>query len=232
MRDSNDAARQRACSIRARIKVLLLLIPVVAFHGCDALPDETTAPESDIVTDLAAHPPIDTGEGPISYWNNYVAVTQMGGHGSFSDPRLGVDIRVPPQEDLVTSKLPALRQYQFSLRKPPPPPGSFNAQAAARGEVVFKTVAKCSRCHAGPLYTDHGNLHDPSETGMDPTHAQRGATKKYRTTPLRALWQHAPYFHDGSAPTLAAVVDHYNSVLGLGLTQAQKLDLIEYLKSI
>jgi hypothetical protein len=44
-------------------------------------------------------------------------------------------------------------------------------------------------------------LHDAAGDGMDPAHALRSATKKYRSTPLRALWQHAPYFHDGSAST-------------------------------
>jgi cytochrome c peroxidase len=53
----------------------------------------------------------------------------------------------------------------------------------------------------------------------------------YRTTPLRALWQHAPYFHDGSATTLAAVVTHYNRVRALGLTAEQQTDLVEFLKS-
>ena len=75
-------------------------------------------------------------------------------------------------------------------------------------------------------------LHEPSETGMDPTYALRSATRQYRTTPLRALWQHAPYFHDGSAPDLPAVVDHYDRVLGLNLTAEQKCDLVEYLKSL
>jgi cytochrome c peroxidase len=84
----------------------------------------------------------------------------------------------------------------------------------------------------GPHLTDHGNLHDADETGMDPTYAQRTTTKRYRTTPLRALWQHPPYFHDGSALTLEAVVDHYNVQLGLGLSAPQKADLVEYLKSL
>jgi hypothetical protein len=173
-----------------------------------------------------------TGEGPISYWNTYVAVTQMHGQGSFSDPRLGVNISVPPSQDLVKNKLPALRQYQFSLEAPAPPPGSFDVAAAARGAALFKGEAKCASCHAGPRYTDHGNLHDPAETGMDPTHAQRSTTKKYRTTPLRGLWQHAPYFHDGSAATLAEVVDHYNTVLNLGLTATQKSDLVAFVRSL
>ena len=172
-----------------------------------------------------------TGEGPISYWNSYVAVTQMHGRGSFFDPRLGVSIRVPRSEDQVASKLPALRQYQHSLDAPPPPAGSFDPDAAARGAELFEGQARCSTCHTGPQLTN-GNLHDPSETGMDPTHAERSTTKRYRATPLRALWQHPPYFHDGSAETLADVVEHYDGVLGLGLSADQKLDLVEYLSSL
>ena len=67
---------------------------------------------------------------------------------------------------------------------------------------------------------------------MNADYAMRTATKAYRTTPLRALWQHAPYFHDGSAATLAAVVNHYDRVRTLGLTAAQRHDLVEYLKSL
>ena len=75
-------------------------------------------------------------------------------------------------------------------------------------------------------------LHDPAEVGMDPRYADRTATGKYRTTPLRGLWQHPPYFHDGSAPDLLAVVDHYDQLFGLNLNIAQKADLVEFLKSL
>jgi hypothetical protein len=172
-----------------------------------------------------------TGEGPVSYWNQYVAVTQMHGRGSFSDARLGIDIRVPPQEDLVKSKLPALRQYQLSLEAPTAPVGTFNPAAARRGADVFRKQARCAACHSGPRFTDGGTLHDAAETGMDPLHARRSTTKRYRTTPLRGLWHHAPYFHDGSAETLMDVVQHYDSFLRLGLTDVQKSDLVEYLKT-
>ena len=180
-----------------------------------------------------------SGDGPISYWNAYVGVTQMGGHGSFCDPRPTVDICITQEPDLVTPKLPALLQYQLSLFKPAPPPASFDVAAAERGKAVFTGVAGCASCHAGSTFTDVGapgsstpKLHDPAETGMDPLYASRSATLKYRTEPLRALWQHAPYFHDGSASTLLDVVNRYNGFLGLGLTEAQKADLVEYLKSI
>lgn len=178
-----------------------------------------------------------TGDGPISYWNSYVAVTQMGGQGSFSDPRLGISIEQHP--DLVTPKLPALLQYQLSLAAPAPPPGSFDRVAALRGEAMFKGRARCATCHAGKLLTDVNDgadgaplLHDAAEIGADPAYAHRTATKKYRTTPLRALWQHPPYFHDGSAPDLLAVVNRYDGRFGLGLTERQKADLVEYLKSL
>jgi cytochrome c5 len=171
-----------------------------------------------------------TAEGPISYWNAYVAVTQMHGHGNFSDPRLGIDVKQSP--DLVGPKLPALRAYQHSLPAPPPPTGSFGAAVAERGRSLFNRT--CSTCHVGATGTDNndGKLHVPAETGMDGAYAARTANKAYRTTPLRALWQHSPYFHDGSAATLADVVAHYNRVRSLDLTAEQQRDLVEYLKSL
>jgi len=171
-----------------------------------------------------------TGDGDISYWNNYVGVTQMGGQGAFKEPRLGIDVK-PKGADLVKSKLPALREYQHSLPAPAPPAGSFDAAAAKRGQTLFAGSARCATCHAGKAFSDD-KLHAAEETGMEPTYAARSATKKYRTTPLRGLWQHPPYFHDGSAAGLPAVVDHYNGKLKLNLTAEQKKDLAEYLKSI
>jgi mono/diheme cytochrome c family protein len=179
-----------------------------------------------------------TADGPISYWNSYVGVGQMGGHGNFSDPRLGLFITQTP--DLVTPKLAALLDYQLSLRVPDPPDGSFDKEAARRGKQLFHKDAGCATCHQAPNFTDVLSgpdrtvpfLHDPAEVGTDPAYAARTATGKYRTTPLRGLWQHAPYFHDGSAPDLLAVVNHYNHLFGLNLTAAQKADLVEFLKSL
>ena len=172
-----------------------------------------------------------TAEGPISYWNAYVAVTQMHGQGNFSDPRLGIDIKHSP--DLVTPKLPALRAYQHSLPAPRPPAGSFDAAAAERGRALFDRT--CAACHVGGNGTDNndgGKLHAAAETGVDGAYAARTPAKAYRTTPLRALWQHPPYFHDGSAATLADVVTHYNRVRALNLTAGQQRELVEYLKSL
>lgn len=177
-----------------------------------------------------------TGDDTISYWNAYVAITQMHGHGRFVDPRIGVTVNNPP--DLVSSKLGALRTYQFSLETPAPAPGTFDKTAAQRGRQVFNAVARCSGCHVGSVYTDvnQGVLHSPVEVGQDAAYAMRSVTKQYRTTPLRGLWNppqlRGPYFHDGQATTLEAVVDHYVTLKGLSLTAQQKQDLVEYLKSL
>jgi mono/diheme cytochrome c family protein len=171
-----------------------------------------------------------TGDGDRpAYWNRYVAVTQMHGHGSFAEPRLNISVSNPP--DQVESKLPDLEAYQLSLTAPPP--GSFDAAAAGRGQAVFNGQGQCATCHTGPTFTDaNTRLHPTSEVITDPTHAERSATGMYRTTPLRALMQHPPYFHDGSAATLNDVVDRYDSAQNLQLTPEQKADLVEYLKSL
>ena len=180
-----------------------------------------------------------TGDGDdIQYWNRYVGVTQMGGHGTFSDPRTGVNVK-NGTDDLISSKLPGLQAYQLSLSAPAAPAGSFDAAAAARGQALFAGAAKCATCHSGPEFTDaNTRLHPPSDSMGEPepagvpSYASRSATKQYRTAPLKGVWQHPPYFHNGTAATLDAVVSTYNTRLALGLNAAQQADLVQYLKSL
>ena len=181
-----------------------------------------------------------TGDGPdVAYWNRYVAVTQMHGHGSWVEPRATPPENVQNPPDMVTEKLAALQAYQLSIQSPPAPAGSFDATAAARGRVVFDGAGQCASCHAGSHFTDApGRLHSPTEVVSEPepnnapSFASRSATKMYRSTPLRGLWQHAPYFHNGVATTLDGVVELYNSRKALNLTAQQKADLVQYLKSL
>ena len=180
-----------------------------------------------------------TGDGDdVAYWNRYVGVTQMGGHGTFSDPRTGVNVTNGP-DDLISSKLPGLQAYQLSLAAPPPPAGSYDPPAASRGQALFVGSAGCSTCHSGAEYTDaNTRLHpvsdsmgEPEATGV-PSYASRSATKQYRTAPLKGVWQHPPYFHNGSAATLEDVVTTYDTRRSLGLTSAERADLVQYLKSL
>jgi len=187
-----------------------------------------------------------TGFGSVPYWNAYVAVTEMRGSGTFFDARLSDPTQYPvaaasgswnkrDTQDLVTAKLPALHAYQLALLAPKPPVGSFDAAAAARGKEVFDNQGKCATCHVPPLFTEPGhNLHAPSEIGIDSFQADRSPTHMYRTAPLAGLWTHQKggFFHDGRFATLRGVVDHYDSFFSLGLRDREKIDLIEYLKSL
>ncbi len=177
-----------------------------------------------------------TGDGnEPAYWNRYVAVVQMGGQGSFSDPRLNLSVTNGTQ-DLVSGKLPALQAYQLSLAAPPAPAGSFDAAAAARGKLVFDGAGQCASCHSGTLFTDaNSTLHPPADSMAEPespSYASRSATGLYRTAPLKGLWQHAPYFHNGSAATLDDVVRIYDTRRSLGLSEQQLSDLAHYLRSL
>ena len=181
-----------------------------------------------------------TGDGPdVAYWNRYVAVTQMHGHGSWVEPRATPPENVQNPPDMVTEKLAALQAYQLSIQSPPAPVGGFDATAAARGRVVFDGAGQCASCHVGSHFTDApGRLHSPAEVVSEPepnnapSFASRSATKMYRSTPLRGLSQHAPYFHNGVATTLDATVELYNTRKALNLTAQQKADLVQYLKSL
>ncbi len=187
-----------------------------------------------------------TGWGSIPYWNAFVAILEMHGQGNFYDPRLDDAAKFPiaakngfghvhTDNDLVTSKLADLQRYQLSLTAPRPRPGALDAGAVARGSAVFSGQAKCATCHVPPLYTEPGwNMHTAQEIGIDDFQASRSPDDRYRTTPLRGLASHAKrgFYHDGRFATLGDVVDHYDSFLGLGLSPAQKADLVEYLKSL
>jgi hypothetical protein len=187
-----------------------------------------------------------TGFGSVTYWNAYVAATEMHGSGTFFDARLSDKEQYPVaaksgsgntrgKPDLVTPRLAALHFYQLAIPAPKPPAGSFNKDAAARGKQVFDVKGRCATCHVPPLFTEPGNnLHSPSEVGVDSFQADRSPTHMYRTAPLAGLWSHQKggFFHDGRFATLEEVIDHYDTHLGLKLTNSEKRDLIEYLKSL
>jgi mono/diheme cytochrome c family protein len=194
------------------------------------------------------------GWGDVTYWNAYVANTELHGKGVFYDRRLG-DARKYPvsartgawklrnSPDLITSKLGALQVYQLAIPAPPSPAGSFDASAAARGERLFAGKANCASCHVPPLFTEPGwNTHKASEIGIDDFQAKRSPDESYRTAPLKGLWTYDKanghgaagpgYYHDGRFTDLFAVVMHYNSHFKLGLSSQEARDLVEYLKSL
>jgi len=196
--------------------------------------------------------------GTVSYWNAFVANLEMHGQGTFFDPRLdNADqfpiaaknrfghVRTPPDQDRITPKLAALHFYQLSLPVPVPRPGEdFSPQAAERGDELFSGKARCNECHVEPLWTEPGwNLHKPAEIGIDSFQADRAPDRAYKTQNLAALFirerglfmnpaNKGRFFHDGRFATLLDVVNHYNIHFNLQLTDNEKLDLVEYLKSL
>lgn len=185
------------------------------------------------------------GWGTVTYWNAYVANTQMMGIGNFFDPRLNDPVKYPiaartgrwnirHDRDLITSKLEALHFYQLGLEPPEPPKGSFDPAAARRGEAIFNEKGKCADCHVPPLFAEPGyNGHKPGEICIDAFQANRAPDNGYVTAPLHALFTKSKrgFYHDGRFPTLDAVVEHYNSCFGLGLTAPERADLVQFLKS-
>jgi hypothetical protein len=195
-----------------------------------------------------------TGWGSVPYWNAFVANLEMHGAGRFWDPRLNNGAQFPiaathgfgdltlpngqhisPDDDQITSKLQALQFYQLAIPAPPPPAGSFDSAAAARGDELFSGKAKCNNCHVEPLWTEPGwNLHKPSEICIDEFQANRAPDLRYRTSPIGELFTHGKggFYHDGRFANLPSVVDHYNTCMSLGLDSGEKSDLIQYLLSL
>jgi hypothetical protein len=187
-----------------------------------------------------------TGWGSVTHWNAFVSNLEMHGQGTFYDPRLNDAGKFPiaaanglgnvrNSPDLITSKLAALHVYQLALPAPPPPEGSFNPQAAQRGQELFEGKARCAECHVPPLYTEPGwNMHPAEEIGIDDFQASRSPDGAYRTSPLKGLWTHTTggFYHDGRFATLQDVINHYNQFFGLGLTEDESRDLEEFLMSL
>jgi len=183
----------------------------------------------------------------------------MHGKGGFFDPRLNNAAQFPiaaahklgdlphisPDDDLITKKLPALQFYQLAIPAPAPQPGTdFDPAAAHRGDELFSGKAACNNCHVEPLWTEPGwNLHTPAEIGIDSFQADRAPDKVYKTMNLAGIFirengrfMRAPnkgrFYHDGRFATLLNVVNHYNTRFNLGLTDQEKHDVVEYLKSL
>ncbi|HEX5708627.1 MAG TPA: hypothetical protein VFX96_15090 [Pyrinomonadaceae bacterium] len=186
------------------------------------------------------------GWGTTTYWNAFVANLELQGQGNFFDERLNNAEQYPlaaraglgnkrSANDMITSKLAALHFYQLAIPTPRPPEGSFDRAAAGRGEAIFNGKAQCAQCHVPPLFTEPGwNAHKPEDIGIDDFQSNRSPDKTYRTAPLRGLFAHMKggFYHDGRFATLLDVVNHYNNFKRLNLSEQEKRDLVEYLKSL
>jgi hypothetical protein len=198
------------------------------------------------------------GWGTVTYWNAFVAVNELHGVGTFFDERfddaaqfpiaaaakLG-HVSVDPDRDQVTSKLPALHFYQLALPPLQPRGGvDFDPAAARRGDGLFSGKANCNSCHHEPLWTEPGwNQHTADEIKIDSFEADRAPGHAYQTMNLAGLFvrerglfmfpqNKGRFYHDGRFQNLMDVVNSYDGRFNLGLTDQEKHDLVEYLKSL
>jgi len=119
--------------------------------------------------------------------------------------------------------------------------------AARRGYALFTGVARCSRCHAGPLFTDEEFHNTGVSWGRDPGRFEvTGVVEdrgRFKTPSLRNLPLTAPYMHDGSVGTLERVVEFYDrggranpnldtAIRPLGLSAGQRTDLVSFLRAL
>ena len=198
------------------------------------------------------------GWGTVNYWNAFVANLDMHGVGTFFDERLDNPDQFPiaaaahlghvstdPDDDQVTSKLPALQFYQLALPSVKPREGiDFDPAAAERGDQLFSGKANCNSCHREPLWTEPGwNAHTPEELRIDRFEADRSPDHTYKTMNLAGIFVRerglfmrpenaGRFYHDARFQTLRDVVDSYNKRFQLGLTDSESNDLVEYLKSL
>lgn len=121
------------------------------------------------------------------------------------------------------------------------------------GETLFFDKGKCSQCHVGNAFTDSrfhniGVGYDEktgtfADEGRSKISGKKEDTGAFKTPGLRDVALHAPYMHDGSLPTLEAVIDHYDKggtpnphldqkMLKLGLTAEEKKALVKFMEAL
>jgi len=113
-------------------------------------------------------------------------------------------------------------------------PGKASAEEA-RGETLFFGKAQCSVCHAPPYYTDNLMHNLKAERFFAPemiNGMMANADGPIKTFPLRGIKDSPPYLHDGRLLTLEDTVEFFNLILSTRLTEAEKKDLVAFLKAL
>jgi cytochrome c peroxidase len=109
------------------------------------------------------------------------------------------------------------------------------SEAERRGEALFSGKAKCATCHQPPFYTDNlmHNLRTERFFAPVTVNGRRAAVDgPIKTFPLRGIKDSPPYLHDGRLLTLEDTVEFFNLVLGVKLSEAEKRDLVAFLRAL
>jgi cytochrome c peroxidase len=125
---------------------------------------------------------------------------------------------------------------------------AFGASERRGEEVFFSDRGACFHCHPPGSLTNGGYFNDGSyveggDRGRQALTNRTGDLGKFKVPALRNIAESAPYMHDGSLPTLEAVVDQYDrggrghastdpQIQALALTEAEKADLLAFLRAL
>jgi cytochrome c peroxidase len=141
------------------------------------------------------------------------------------------------------SQVHFMAEFQDILDFPPAPKLSWDGKldatkataAEMHGQEVFFGRGRCSECHSGPYFTDN-TLHDLHAERFYDQHVVNGMVMAHdgpiKTFPLRGIKDTPPYMHDGRLLTLDDTVEYFNLVLGIKLTDAEKKDLVAFLRAL
>lgn len=141
------------------------------------------------------------------------------------------------------SQVHAMAEFQALLDFPPAPKldlfGKLNpkkaTQAELRGQTVFFEKGKCGVCHPAPYYTDN-LMHDLKvERFYKPrmiNGRMAGTDGPIKTFPLRGIKDSPTYLHDGRLLTLEDTVELFNLILELKLSEQEKKDLVEFMRTL
>ena len=131
----------------------------------------------------------------------------------------------------------ALASFERQLVSRASPYDRGRLPAAARaGAALF--ARDCAACHKGPDFTDM-TYHrlapaDPTaaDQGLFEVTGRRRDRARFRTAPLRNLAVTAPYWHDGSAATLADAIARHGARHGRAYAPAQLARLQAFLATL
>lgn len=143
-----------------------------------------------------------------------------------------------PDPDIVDGIVAYLNEIDYLPNSYLESDGSLNptaSGAARRGEEIFHRTfssmknRSCASCHVPDTFFLDRQRHD---VGTVPPAEAYGKDGALDTPTLLGIRFTAPYFHDGSQPTLESVVNYFDEYYGLGLTPPERGDLTAYLETI
>ena len=141
------------------------------------------------------------------------------------------------------SQVHFMAEFQELLDFPPAPKldlfGKLDPHKATqqelRGQALFFGKAQCVACHAPPYYTDNSMHNLRAERFYKPrmiNGAMAAADGPIKTFPLRGIKESPPYLHDGRLLTLEDTVEFFNLILETRLSEAEKADLVAFLRTL